>query len=172
MGNETFILEIFIVVAAIAVIAMLFLANYRAREPLPQDVVVSRGYALRRYWFWLVLVVAVASFAMTIPYFPYPRAQAAANTKHFRVVAQQYSFTVPAVVPLDVPVVFDVTSKDVNHGFGIYGPSGAIVSQVQAMPGYVNHLPVKFTAAGHYVIRCLEYCGIAHASMQGGFDVR
>lgn len=172
MGNGYLILEIFIVVAVLAVAAMLFLANYRSNEPLPQEVVTSRGYAFRRYWFWLVLVVALTAFAVTIPYFPYPRADASANAKHFSVVAQQYGFAVAPVIPLDTPVIFDVTSKDVNHGFGIYGPDGALVGQVQAMPGYVNHLPMTFTMAGHYLIRCLEYCGIAHAAMQGGFDVR
>jgi cytochrome c oxidase subunit 2 len=172
MGNGNLIFEIFIVVAALAIIAMLFLANYRSREPLAQEVVTSRGYALRRYWFWLVVAVAVATFAITVPYFPYPRASASANAKHFSVVAQQYGFVVSAIIPVNVPVIFDVTSKDVNHGFGIYGPNGAIVGQVQAMPGYVNHLPMTFTVAGHYLIRCLEYCGIAHAAMQGGFEVR
>jgi len=172
MGNAYLIFNIFIVVAALAIIAMLFLANYRSHEPLPQEVVTSRGYTLRRYWFWLVLVVAVVTFAMTIPYFPYHAASASASTKHFSVVAQQYSFAVPAVVPVGVPVIFDVTSRDVNHGFGIYGPDGAIVGQVQAMPGYTNHLLMTFTVAGHYTVRCLEYCGIAHAAMQAGFDVR
>jgi cytochrome c oxidase subunit 2 len=172
MGNADLILRIFIVVASLAVVVMLLLANYRSREPLPQNVVTSRGYALRRYWFWLVLIVAVATFMTTIPFFPYPRASASASAKHFKVVARQYSFAVPAVVPFDQPVVFDVTSVDVNHGFGIYGPNGAIVSQVQAMPGYINHLPVTFAVKGHYVIRCLEFCGIAHAAMQAGFDVR
>ncbi len=166
------ILEIFIVVATIAIAVMLFLANYRTHDPLAQQVVMSRGYALRRYWFWFVLIVAVATFALTIPYFPYPRASALTHAKHFTVIAQQYGFTLSSVIPLDQLVVFDVTSRDVNHGFGIYGPSGAIVGQVQAMPGYVNHLPMTFTVPGHYTIRCLEYCGIAHYVMQGGFDVR
>ncbi|HEY9085869.1 MAG TPA: hypothetical protein VIN40_08070 [Candidatus Tyrphobacter sp.] len=165
-------LEIFIVASAAAIAVMLFLANYRTHEPLAQQVVMSRGYALRRYWFWLVLFVAIAAFTLTVPYFPYPRANASARAKHFTVIAQQYGFTLSAVIPLDEAVVFDVTSRDVNHGFGIYGPTGAIVGQVQAMPGYVNHLPMRFTVPGHYTIRCLEYCGIAHAAMQGGFDVR
>jgi cytochrome c oxidase subunit 2 len=166
------ILEIFITVAALVIALMLFLANYRSRETLAQQVVATRAYTLRRYWFWLVLVGAVVTFALTVPYFPYPHAAALANFKHFSVVAQQFSFTLPETVPLNRPVVFDVTSKDVNHGFGIYGPSGGVVSQVQAMPGYVNHLALTFTVPGHYVVRCLEYCGIAHAEMQGGFEVR
>ncbi len=171
MGNAYLSFDIFIAVAALAIAVMLFLANYRSHEPLAQEVVTSRGYALRRYWFGLVLVVAVVTFAVTIPFFPYS-AGASPNAKHFRIDAQQYGFSGPAVIPLGVPVIFDVTSRDVNHGFGIYGPNGAIVGQVQAMPGYTNHLPMTLTIAGHYTIRCLEYCGIAHASMQGGFDVR
>jgi cytochrome c oxidase subunit 2 len=172
MGTAYLSFEIFVVVGTIAIVAMLFLANYRSQEPLPQEVVTSRGYALRRYWFWLVLVVAMITFAMTIPYFPYSAAKASASARHFMVIAQQYGFSLPAVVPFNVPVIFDVTSRDVNHGFGIYSPNGAIVGQVQAMPGYTNHLQMTFTVAGRYTIRCLEYCGIAHAAMQGAFDVR
>ena len=166
------IFEIFAIVAIAAIALMLFLGNYRQRDALSQQAVTAPGYALRRYWFWVVLVTAAATFALTIPFFPYPRAAQIADAKHVTVIAQQYSFSLPAVLPLGVPIVFDVTSRDVNHAFGIYAPDGALFSQVQAMPGYVNHLPVTFTVPGHYTIRCLEYCGIAHAAMQGGFDVR
>jgi cytochrome c oxidase subunit 2 len=172
MGNGGLIFAIFAVLAVLAIAIMVFLGTYRPNDPLPQEAVVSRGYALRRYWFWIVLIVAIAAFGTTIPFFPYPHARASTEAQHVAVVAQQYGFSLPAVVPLDQPVIFDVTSKDVNHGFGIYGPNNEIVSQVQAMPGYVNHLPVTFRLPGHYTIRCLEYCGIAHAAMQGGFDVR
>jgi cytochrome c oxidase subunit 2 len=151
---------------------MVILGNYRNREPLPQEVVTSRGYGIRRYWFWAVIAGSVAAFFLTIPSFPYLSTAAEADAIHFPVVAQQYGFTTPAVVPLNRNVIFDVSSKDVNHGFGIYAPDGAMMSQVQAMPGYVNHLRVRFTVPGHYLIRCLEYCGIAHAAMQGGFTVR
>jgi len=172
MENGQTILAIFIATAVPAVALMIFLANYRSREVLAQQEVAARGYALRRYWFAFLIAGAVAAFAITIPYFPYPRAAAVESAQHFSVVAQQYGFALPETVPLDRTIVFDVTSKDVNHGFGIYGPSGGIVSQVQAMPGYVNHLTLTFTVPGRYVVRCLEYCGIAHAAMQGGFVVR
>jgi cytochrome c oxidase subunit 2 len=65
-----------------------------------------------------------------------------------------------------------VTATDVNHGFGIYTPNGKVFAQVQAMPDYVNHLELIFLVPGHYTVRCLEYCGIAHAAMHGEFDVR
>lgn len=170
--ESTTVLKIFLSVAGIAIVLITWLGNYRSKEPIPQAAVAAKGYAIRRYWFWFTLIVAVITFGITIPEFPYSKAAAAPNAPHYRVVAQQYSFTLPQTVPLNTTVVFDVTSKDVNHGFGIYDPDGHVVSQVQAMPDYVNHLAVKFTKPGHYTVRCLEYCGIAHSAMQGGFDVK
>jgi cytochrome c oxidase subunit II len=164
------VLEIFLIVAAAAIGLMVFLAIYGSRKPVPQAVVASKGYAIRRYWFLTMMAAAIAVFIFTIPHFPYGSAQTLGQ--HYRVIAQQYSFMLPAAIPADKPVVFDVTSRDVNHGFAIYDPAGRLVGQVQAMPGYVNHLPFRFHIRGHYTVRCLEYCGIAHAAMQGGFDVR
>ena len=164
------ILEVFLVVAALAIAVMVSVALYGSREPVSQAAVSSKGYAIRRYWFWTVLIVAVAAFIVSIPRFPYGSAQSLG--KHYTVIAQQYSFSLPAVLPADTPVVFDVTSRDVNHGFAIYDPDGRLVGQVQAMPDYVNHLPFRFHTRGRYTVRCLEYCGIAHAAMQGGFEVR
>lgn len=151
---------------------MAALAFVGARSPLSQAEVSARGYPLRRWWFSIVAVAAVAVFALSVPWFPYPTAAELRDAKHFRIVAQQYSFVLPALVPLNTPIVFDVTSIDVNHGFGIYGPDHGVVAQVQAMPNYVNHLPVTFSRPGRYTVRCMEYCGIAHSAMQGGFDVR
>ncbi len=164
------ILELFLIIATAAIAVMIFVALYGARDPAAQDVVTAKGYAIRRYWFWTILAVAVAGFIITIPRFPYGSAHTLG--RHYTIVAQQYSFALPPTLPADTPVVFDVTSRDVNHGFAIYDPHGRLVGQVQAMPDYMNHLPFQFHARGHYTVRCLEYCGIAHAAMQGGFDVR
>jgi cytochrome c oxidase subunit II len=172
MGGSSLILDIFLAAAGLAIALMLFLGNYRLGDLLAQHDVAARGYTLRRYWFWAMLIGAIAAFFLTVPHFPYPWVSAAPNSRHISVVAQQYSFTVAQTIPLDVPIVFDVTSDDVNHGFGIYAPDGRLISQVQAMPGYVNRLPITFHQRGHYEIRCLEFCGIAHASMRGGFDVQ
>ncbi len=172
MGDGLLVLRIFFVVAAIAIAAMLFVALYGAKKPLPQSVVNDAGYRIRKLWLGLVLVVAVVAFALTVPFFPYPWAQASVGARHIEVTAAQYAFVMPAVLPADVPLVFDVTSQDVNHGFGIYAPDGTLFAQVQAMPDYINHLPIEFHVKGHYVVRCLEFCGIGHAYMHGGFDVR
>lgn len=166
------IFSVFLVVAVVVLIVMIGLANYRASQPLAQADVTSAGYRLRRYWFWAILIGSVATFAITIPRFPYSQAHELPAARHLSVLAQQYGFQIGGPLTANTDFIFDVTSKDVNHGFGIYAPDGRLVSQVQAMPGYVNHLHVRFAQRGHYLIRCLEYCGIAHAAMQGGFDVR
>lgn len=161
----------FLAAAAAIVLVMAAIARTTTQPPEPQSAVTATGYRLRRDWLWVLATTAVAALAVSLPAFPYGKPATLAG-RHYSVTALQYAFELPAVVPVDTPIVFDVTSQDVNHGFGIYDPQGRLVAQVQAMPDYVNHLPLRFSVRGHYLVRCLEFCGIAHASMQGSFDVR
>lgn len=164
------LLIVFFGAAAIVLLTMSAVARSTTQPPEPQAMVTAVGYRLRRGWLWVLSAAVVAALLISIPSFPYGRGSV--TGVHFTVRAYQFAFIVPPVVPLNVPVVFDVSSSDVNHGFGIYDPHDHLMAQVQAMPNYVNHLPLRFREAGHYTIRCMEFCGIAHASMQGGFDVR
>lgn len=160
----------FLSAAAAILVIMSVVARSTHAATLPQGEVQPRGYALRRGWLWALVAAVVAALALSIPSFPYPRG--ATPGVHIPVVAVQYGFIMAQTIPLNTPVIFDVTSRDVNHGFGIYDPSGRLIAQVQAMPDYVNHLPLRFTVPGHYTVRCLEYCGLGHAFMQGGFEVK
>ncbi|MBS1759343.1 MAG: hypothetical protein JST23_04385 [Bacteroidetes bacterium] len=76
------------------------------------------------------------------------------------------------IIPVGQPVEFRVTSLDVNHGFGIYNSDAQLVTQTQAMPGYVNRLRWKFDTPGTYHILCLEYCGANHPNMRTSFIVK
>lgn len=172
MERAPIVLIVFLILSGSAVAIMLAVALSTMRSPLAQSDVARPGYALRRWWFWLLAASVVASFVLSLGSFPYPTAAQSAHLPHYKVVAMQFAFVLPQSLPLNTELIFDVTSKDVNHGFGIYDPNGALVAQVQAMPDYTNHLPVKFVVPGHYTIRCLEYCGIAHHVMQAGFDVK
>jgi cytochrome c oxidase subunit II len=78
---------------------------------------------------------------------------------------------VPDSVPIGTRIRFDVTSIDVNHGFGLYDPHGHLIGSVQAMPGYHNELDLTLGEAGVYGIRCLELCGLNHSTMQASFTV-
>ncbi|MDE3077015.1 MAG: cytochrome oxidase, partial [Chloroflexota bacterium] len=78
----------------------------------------------------------------------------------------QFAFiTSSECVPVGKPLEFVVTSADVNHGLGIFGPDGRLVGQVQAMPGFTNVLRVQLDTSGQYFLRCLELCGVAHHVM-------
>jgi cytochrome c oxidase subunit II len=95
-----------------------------------------------------------------MPYFFVRRQTIGRPTVRVRVLARQWAWTFSQnKVPARVPVEFDVTSDDVNHGFGL-------VAQTQAMPGYTNQLIFTFNEPGTYLVRCLELCGAPHFAMQ------
>jgi cytochrome c oxidase subunit 2 len=71
-------------------------------------------------------------------------------------------------VPVNVPVIVHVTSKDVIHSFKI---NPMRVTQ-DAIPGL--SIPIWFepTREGHYMINCAQLCGNSHAFMRGHFYVK
>ena len=77
----------------------------------------------------------------------------------------------PKQIKAGMPVEFKVTSRDVNHGFGVFDSRGVILFQVQAMPKYVNRAIYTFDKPGTYKIVCMEYCGMAHHVMNETFEV-
>ncbi len=166
------ILLAFAIAAAIAVATMLAIAFSTLDGSRHSSNVSGEARTLHRWWFFALLSVIIASFIISIRWFPYPTVADSKSFRHFPVLAQQYGFRVPAVLPVKTHIIFDVTSADVNHGFGIYDPNGTLIGQVQAMPNYVNHLPFYFGRIGSYKIRCLEYCGIGHSAMRARFQVR
>ena len=176
MAKGPLVLIVFLILASGAIAIMVAVALSSLGAPLEQSALQAKGYALRRWWFIGLTLCLAIIFAVTVPWFPYAHPHGSSSTRgaalRVKIIAQQYGFTMPSVLPLNRPILFDVTSLDVNHGFGIYGPQDQLIAQVQAMPDYTNHLPVVFTRPGHYTVRCLEYCGIGHAYMRGGFDVR
>jgi cytochrome c oxidase subunit 2 len=89
-----------------------------------------------------------------------------------QVVGHQWAWQMdPGPIHAGTPVAFEVTSADVNHGFGIYDASDRLLAQTQAMPGVTNRLVYTFAQPGKYRILCLEYCGLAHHGMITEFDV-
>jgi cytochrome c oxidase subunit 2 len=113
-----------------------------------------------------VLVVGISLFDL-----PYASGGAAGRTV-VKVTGGQFFWSLqPGSVPAGTRVRFDVTAVDVNHGFGLYDPHGHLIGSVQAMPGYHNKLDLTLSEAGVYRIRCFEYCGLNHSTMQSSFRV-
>lgn len=136
--------------------------------------VAEKGYAIRRKYFYALLIVSIGFSGLGIYMLPYPqfREAIAMSRPHVvKVTAQQFAFELSETkLPLGT-IRFDVTSTDVNHGFGVYDADGMLVAQTQAMPDYVNKLYVNFTKPGKYQVWCLEYCGVVHHNMMTEFEI-
>ncbi len=140
-----------------------------ARSQTTEDYAEVQGKAgrLRSPWFWILVVFGVFITFATLRPFPIT-AQAASQDAGIRIdaIGHQWRWTLSQnTVPAGEPVVFHVTASDVNHGFAIYDENSTLLTQTQAMPGYVNKLRYTFNEPGTYRVLCLEYCGVAHHAM-------
>lgn len=133
-------------------------------------------------------VAAVAFLWLTLPWMPYPD-EGVAPDRVVYVSAKQFAFKISdqpisredamddevffSIEPIkrDELIEFRVSATDVTHGFCIFNPRGAVLTQTQAMPGYVNRLRYRFADAGIYPVRCLEFCGIGHHTMKSQLEV-
>jgi cytochrome c oxidase subunit II len=181
--NITFLAIVFVMGALISAVAFIALV-YSTRHPEEKD-----SHALAKYekhWVVLIGIIFVAFSVSTLSYLPYPYAHPYIKpTMTVYVQAQQFAWClspVPTngstttckanyVIPLGATVLFNVSSIDVTHGFGVYDAQGAILFQVQVMPGFFNSIMYQFTTAGTYYIRCLEFCGYGHYTMVSDFTV-
>lgn len=66
-------------------------------------------------------------------------------------------------VPVDRPVIFELSSKDVIHNFGL--PHMRIAQD--AIPGQVIPMWFKPIKTGSYEVICGQLCGLGHYSMKG-----
>jgi cytochrome c oxidase subunit 2 len=64
-------------------------------------------------------------------------------------------------VPVGRPVLVDLVSKDVLHGF--YIPAFRVKRDV--VPGMKNHVWFMAPKAGSYDLFCSQYCGMGHSAM-------
>ena len=182
--QQNSILLLFLALAAIGTIVFTYV--YLSSKKAEQSEQGMANPLKKRFWFLLILFVILAIFAsVTIPKSPYFLFADETPAKVIHVSAMQFAFYLseqaidpkkPLGESIQLPanelVEFRVTSLDVNHGFGIYDGSNRLITQTQAMPGYVNRLRYKFEKPGKYNIFCLEYCGVAHQIMRSSFIVK
>lgn len=160
-----------ITVVLIALLAVIFLRVLLTSNRQAHDQASSgRPYAFRGAIFWLLILAGVVITFASLR--PWPHATQAEAAQRVEVTGAQWSWQLSQTqVKAGVPVEFLVTSRDVNHGFGIYDASMRMLAQVQAMPGYTNKLLYTFEQPGEYHILCMEYCGVAHHNMTSTLTV-
>ncbi len=82
--------------------------------------------------------------------------------KSFSIDVENHKFILPAekmVVEVGDIVEFDVTSKDLTYGFGLFRQDNSMLFQMQVVPGHRNDILWKFLKPGVYTIRSTEYSG-------------
>ena len=139
------------------------------------DAQVASSDQVERYrsgLFWGLVVLGIVVAVATLRPWPYD-VSSADDSVTVTATGSQWSWEIaPHELPAGRPIVFKVTSSDVNHGFGVYDPDGTMMFQTQAMPGYVNQVRYTFTKPGRYQILCMEYCGLVHHDMIEKIDVK
>ena len=140
-----------------------------SQQEIPYAEVGPKVTLLRRrlfYVFITVLVIVLLVSIRLLPYRPVRATTLGTPQVSIDVTALQWAWIFSQnEVPAGVPVEFAVTSQDVNHSFALYSADGRLLTQVQAMPGYINRLIYMFDQPGTYTVRCLEYCGLPHHVM-------
>jgi cytochrome c oxidase subunit 2 len=183
---QSIVLSVFLFVTAVIMLVFAWV-GFSTRSP--SEVDVKKAYGVRKVIFASAALVVVVLLFATLPNVPYAVASKPTD-RIVHVTARQFNFVFseepivsvselgrvatlePLVLPLGAQVEFRVTSLDVNHGFGLYGPQRQLLAQTQAMPGYVNRLRVTLSEPGQYKVFCLEYCAAGHHFMQTGFVVK
>lgn len=155
------------------VLAVFLVVARRASDPVEASQAAGSVTRLRSPLFWVLALVIVAMTVATLGRLPYAAPEGAAGEPlTVTVTGQQWFWELSHDgAAVGQPVVFAVSSSDVNHGLGIYDESLTLVAQTQAMPGYINHLHHTFTEPGTYRFLCLEYCGLGHHDMPAEFVV-
>lgn len=82
--------------------------------------------------------------------------------KTFNITVENHKFQLPAdklIINCNEKVLFDVSSKDLTYGFGLFREDNSMVFQMQVVPGHRNDILWKFEKTGVYSIRSTEYSG-------------
>jgi cytochrome c oxidase subunit 2 len=172
--NALGLLSAIVAFAVILVLAIRYRARGKTISPTDERAREDRdakwkGPALVYVLMAIVLItVAAQSFAT---YGAFSTVPATPNTLTIDVIGHQFAWTFVypngfvseslAVVPTDTVVVFNVTSKDVYHQFGI--PYFRV--KTDALPGRTNLVWIETTDAGNFTVQCFELCGVGHATM-------
>jgi cytochrome c oxidase subunit 2 len=88
--------------------------------------------------------------------------------KVFNISVENHEFILPSeklTIDVNDKVLFDVTSKDLTYGFGLFRKDNSMVFQMQVVPGHRNDILWKFEKPGVYTIRSTEYSGPKGAQM-------
>lgn len=134
------------------------------------EIQASAG-RIRPALFWILLIAGGPITFVTLADLPY-NSKGGDGVQVVKATGFQWYWEMSTeTVKAGTPVEFQVTADDVNHGFAVYDSDLVLLTQTQAMPGYINKVTYTFDKPGKYQIMCLEYCGLTHHSMTAELTV-
>lgn len=149
---------------------------FRTRSRPANDGPIMRGNQRIQFtWVGVSIVLVAFLFGYGLYFLDQVSAAPAGDVLQVHVTGEQwlwdYTYTQPQYhglssttleLPVNVPVVFTITSIDVQHSFWI--PAFGI--KQDAVPGETTSISVTPNKVGTYVVRCAELCGLYHAYME------
>lgn len=154
-----------------SLIALALWASTRDKDEAADSGSTERHAKQETVWLFVVAFALFALLMGTIFYVPYDDS-AGPNKQIVRVTGVQFAWAIdPVEIRVGVPTEFLATSTDVNHGFGVYDPGGALIFQAQIVPGKTQKVVHTFDTPGRYEVLCLEFCGAKHHEMISSFQV-
>lgn len=154
-----------------ALSVLVALAVWRSTLRRDRDADTELLARREKAWFVVVIVLLAGLLFATIFFIPYGES-APANSQVVEVQGFQFGWLVePSSIRANVPVEFQLTSRDTNHGFGVYTEDDVLLFQVQVIPEQTAKRVWTFDEPGTYQVECLEFCGLAHDAMRATLEV-
>jgi len=160
-----------ILIVSLVLMAVVALAFWRVIGAVNTDVEPVNIGSRRSKLFWGLVIFGLLVTVGSLR--EWPHAMTSGNeVVQVNATAEQFSWEIDTQkIPIGKKIVFNLHTKDVNHGFGVFNLSGRLVFQIQAMPGYINKVSYIFEKPGLYKVRCMELCGVGHHDMNDEFEV-
>jgi cytochrome c oxidase subunit 2 len=167
------------ILVAVAMIA--FLVLYRHKEG-HRAIYTHGNTTLEITWTVVTALIMVVLTVLSVPSWGRIKVQLPESDIHIRITAKQFNWEVTypgpdgkfdteddltldneVHVPVDMPIVLHIRSKDVIHA--VYIPN--LRFQQDAVPGREILQWFQATKPGKYEIPCAELCGFGHSGMKG-----
>jgi cytochrome c oxidase subunit 2 len=165
-----------LVLMAAVILLFWFVVYNSSKKREDYEPIVKKWYRIRSiFGLTLIAFLIIMTFVTLKQHLPFDEPVYGAGIEPVVVDAQalQFGFNLSKTeFKAGEPIEFDVTSADVNHGFGLYDENNQVLAQTQAMPGYTNKLYYTFEKPGTYKILCIEYCGLGHHLMMSKITVK
>jgi cytochrome c oxidase subunit II len=172
MADSNDVLNGFIVVYtsyALAIISLMAWVGYKLTAK-GEGKLIKPAVFYTWVGFLVVLGVSIHIFTYnTIPWAPMDMNRKDIKADQvFNITIADHKFQLPTeklIIHTNQKVLFNVESKDLTYGFGLFRNDNTMVFQMQVIPGHLNDLLWQFGEPGIYYIRSTEYSGPEGARM-------